>query len=80
MSNGDKVDCIDIKVIHLRMAALSAGTASNNMMVLNIHLMGIVIHKNNNPVGVHYIERLSLGDLSLLNEAVTAQLENLPKQ
>lgn len=77
MSNGDKVNCIDIKGAHVFEAGLSAG---NNAAIYSLHLLSIVIYKNGNPVGVDYINNLPISDVLLLMECINVQSEKLPKQ
>jgi len=78
LMNGDDVTIDEVNGGSYFQAALMAGHENvGNASILSLYLMAVVVRKNGDSVGIHYIKEIGMNDLSLITEAILSQTVNV---
>ena len=80
LSNGDTVSVDEITGGTLMQAALMAGPVNvQNSHVLGLYLFAVAVKKDNQCVGITYIQSLSIDDLNTIIESCNSQSIKIKK-
>ena len=71
LSNGDKIDVLEIKAGHYFQAMIMAG--SMEFPKIFKHLLDAVLRKNGELLEDGYLDNLSMTDLALISEVINVQ-------